>query len=381
MLKVPEPIEDVVRRCERGERPRHTVRKLLQWFDVSRRGASSTAQIALVLQSKGLATNPDFSDAWIDEELEFSLAVQRVDAAATLMIASPDASPDESASLVAPPVEPVAVLERPGDGLTKAPSVAPPNDGVGGYRFGSLDLPSRHRPAFVLRTESLAVAISRMQIDGAAVMLVSNNGLRNIVGVLTWPMIVQALQERSVEHWTIGQCCERFGQSLESTLCSSEEELLEVARRVRRDGYVVVRQRNGEHFVVTLAELGTEFAQRLEPFLLATEIEAALRWIVHVRLPDEARALLSSRALSADDDREEGVRVTIGEAIYLLSNDRHWDKAQLGHDRRGFTGLLEEARVARNNVVHVNPEGVAEDHIHTLRRCVSVLRAVIKRLR
>ncbi|MFO0560258.1 MAG: hypothetical protein U0269_19735 [Polyangiales bacterium] len=394
MLKIPDEIEDVVRRCERGERPKHTVRKLLQWFGVSRRGASSTAQIALALQAQALVTDPDFSDAWIDEELTFSLSGQR---APTLVepvepevpsiertnpaLAPSSTEPAVIEGAVGPSNEPAALAPPESTLPTAMPAQVVANERDGGFRFGSLDLRSRHKRSFVLRTDSLAVAISRMQLDNAAVMLVSNNGLRGVTGVLTWPMIVRALQERPAEQWTAGACHEAFGRPLESVRCSIDEELLEVARRVQRDGYVVVRERNNECFVVTLAELGAEFGQRLEPFLLATEIEASLRAIVQARLANEARALFRSREVPLDDEREAGVRVTIGEALYLLSNDANWAKARINHDRRAFIELLDGARRARNDVVHVNPEGVPEEHIETLRRCVEALRDVIKRLR
>lgn len=398
MLNTPDEIEDVVRRCRSGERPKFSVRRLLQWFGVTRRGASSTAQIALVLRAKGLVTTPDFSDAWIDEEIEFSLVGQISPPAertsdAHASHSDPAVHTSTEHDVLVEPVVPVAptaptIEAIPAPPIATAPSAPPstppltpaPSDSIGGYRFGSIDFESRREPLWVAKTEPLSVAISKMKLADAEVILVSNNGLFNVAGVITWYMVAQALSQRPAEAWTAGQCVDAFGRRTESVSCSTDDELLEVARRVRAEGYIVVRERNSRHFVVTSAELGAEFAQRLEPFLLATEIEAALRMIVNARLADDARALLASRG-GTDDDREDGVRVTIGEALYLLANDERWTKAAIPHDRKSFVALLDRARQARNNVMHVNPEGAAEEHVTTLRQCARALRDVIKGMR
>jgi hypothetical protein len=57
---------------------------------------------------------------------------------------------------------------------------------------------------------------------------------------------------------------------------------------------------------------------------------------------------VASMALSPRKNANQGVRVTIGEAPYLLSNEAHWMKAAIKHDRKAFNELLDAARPKRS---------------------------------
>ncbi len=74
MQDVPSRFVDIVQQLKEGKQPRRaSVRSVLKWFGAARRGATVVAQIEEALQATGLAAEPPFAEAGIDEPLRFSL--------------------------------------------------------------------------------------------------------------------------------------------------------------------------------------------------------------------------------------------------------------------------------------------------------------------
>src|SRR5277367_1624014 len=72
---VPEPLKEIARQVERGERPSVTVRTLLSWFWGSqRRGQFIVFAIRAALEELVLQTVPDFNLTYIDAQVEFEPA-------------------------------------------------------------------------------------------------------------------------------------------------------------------------------------------------------------------------------------------------------------------------------------------------------------------
>lgn len=75
MAEIPQRIQEIVVQLKEGKQPyRQSPRKILRWFNASRRGEKIAADITNAFRLVGLRTLPDFSQAEIDEPLTFALA-------------------------------------------------------------------------------------------------------------------------------------------------------------------------------------------------------------------------------------------------------------------------------------------------------------------
>ncbi len=74
MPKIPSRIFEIVQQLRNNKQPnRATVRRVLKWFNASRRGRKVEAEIQETLTLAGLDTNPPFAEASIDQPLRFFL--------------------------------------------------------------------------------------------------------------------------------------------------------------------------------------------------------------------------------------------------------------------------------------------------------------------
>jgi hypothetical protein len=74
MAQIPDRVQELVERLKEGKQPhRQSPRKILKWFNASRRGEKITAEIIDAFRLTGLRTDPDFVDAHIDGPLMFLL--------------------------------------------------------------------------------------------------------------------------------------------------------------------------------------------------------------------------------------------------------------------------------------------------------------------
>jgi hypothetical protein len=75
MTEIPEQLVSIANRLRCGDTTRrHTVRSILKWFGVTRRGLKLIADIKTALAALDLETQPDIDDADIDELVQFILA-------------------------------------------------------------------------------------------------------------------------------------------------------------------------------------------------------------------------------------------------------------------------------------------------------------------
>jgi hypothetical protein len=75
VLRTPKKLQSIKGQLETKQQPRPaTVRQILAMFGKERRGANVTAEISEVFEFVGVATEPPFASAGLDEELQFKLA-------------------------------------------------------------------------------------------------------------------------------------------------------------------------------------------------------------------------------------------------------------------------------------------------------------------
>jgi len=75
MTEIPKQFVEIAQRLRAGDTTnQHKVRKILEWFGATRRGAKMTSDIRAALAALDLQTQPDIEDADIDDPVRFVLA-------------------------------------------------------------------------------------------------------------------------------------------------------------------------------------------------------------------------------------------------------------------------------------------------------------------
>lgn len=309
--------------------PKETVRSLLLWFGVSRRGWRVCNRIKLKLKNYGLKTSPDFEYAYIDGYITFVPHGEG---------GGPDAS---------------------GEGI----AIADPT-----YRIGRLEAANQN-PVSVKPDSKLEKAVTLMLTHDFSQLPVMTND-REVKGIVSWKTIGSRL--------ALKKKCAVVRETMEPAQeIGIEESLFSAIAIIAANDYVLVRAQDKKiSGIITASDFNVQFQKLAEPFLLVGEIENGIRQILHGKF---SKADLDSAKAPGDDDREiEGVSdLTFGEYLRLIENEKRWKKLKLEIDRVEFVKRLDRVREIRNDVMHFDPDGLEEADLETLREFAQFL----KRLR
>ena len=324
MNDVPKQLTDIAKALRAGQTPgAETVRTLISWFGAQRRGYSVVQTIRRELDVLGLETNPDFEQTYIDAQIRFSLKTVAVERVRT------------------PHVEPETTL-------TLDPT----------YRVGML--PSANRiPLSVKPTANLQEAITLMLMNDYSQLPVMETE-REVKGIVSWSSIGSRLA-LNVNCAVIRDCMQP------AQVMSHETSLFTAIDAIVRNDYVLIRHPDNRiGGIVTTADLSRQFRQLAEPFLLLGEIENHIRHLIQGKV--SADELLAVREPSDDDRKVDDVSdLTFGEYIRLLEEPNRWQKLNLRLDRNSFVKALDDIRQIRNDVMHFDPDPIADEDIARLR--------------
>lgn len=343
-----------------GDAPeRVTVRSLLRWFGVYRRGYYKVRRIRKALADVGLRTKPDFESAWIDSEVTFTLA---------------QAPADENAEAVPPLVEAVEVIAPPDTLPVTTPTDLAPSTVtlLGGsiadptYRIGKLA--AANRPPLTVGPEaSLQEAVTLMLSHDYSQLPVMQ-GERSVKGVISWTTIGSRL------------ALNRSGDRVREFMAmarevSAETSLFAAIGAIVENQYVLVRDReNRISGIVTTSDLSLQFQQLAEPFLLLGEIENHIRRFIDGKFTQDE--VLTVREPGDDRTLQTVADLTFGDYQRLLEHPERWSKLGLNIERTAFIGQLDRVREIRNEVMHFDPDGTEDQDLVTLRLFVRFLQTL-----
>jgi len=321
---------------EEGNTETATARRLLGWFGHARRTWGVVWRIRQALDKHGLRTEPDFEGTWIDETMAFVLREEVEDASTT-------GAPAAGEGAEQPVVE--------GD------------EGVAGqatdqrYRISRLES-ANTRPTSVTPDTSVSQAATIMLANDFTQLPVMNGETPK--GMVSWRSMGRELALGKPPK-TVRDCMTR------PHIVERDASLFDTIGLVRRFGAVLVRDSTNKICgIVTANDFSQQFRQLAEPFLLLGEIENQIRaWIEPIFSKDDLQAAKDPN----DEDREiEQVSdLTLGELLRLLQNRDSWGKLGTKLDRTVFVRHLEDIRRIRNDVMHFDPDGVAEQDLDNLR--------------
>ncbi len=188
----------------------------------------------------------------------------------------------------------------------------------------------------------------------------------SVKGMVTWESIGIRFAFNKC-HDKVSDCMTKHAER------SADNSLFAVIPDISKHQYVLIRNReNRISGIVTATDLGQQFGERAEPFLILGEIEQHVRLLLKGKFTKQEL----SDAKDPGDTAREVVDVedlTFGEYIRLLENPDRWQKLCLPIDRKGFLSQLQEVRQIRNDVMHFDPDGISEEELNILRKVARLL--------
>lgn len=152
-----------------------------------------------------------------------------------------------------------------------------------------------------------------------------------------------------------------------------DAELIDVLPTLQKADFAFVRDaENRISGIVTAADVVQAYGQLATPFFLLGELDQILRRLVSDFFSIETiRSLCDeegSRKLESYDE------LTIGDYQRVLQNENNWSVLGWPLDRRVFNNRLEDLRLARNDIMHFNPDPVPDEIVGQLRMMIRLLK-------
>ena len=345
----------IAEQLQQGETPAPvTVRTFLSWFDAQRRGFWITKMVRKHLQVAGLVTDPDFEGAYLDSEIGFHLRGE------------PSGQEGGTPRLT---IEVTADLEPTSESgeITATASL------IGGgvqdptHRIGKLAA-ANQRPTVVGPETPLREAVTLMLMHDFSQLPVMQ-GDRTVKGVISW----QSIGSRMALSCPGDQAKHYMTNAVE---LSADVSLFSAIRVIVEHQYVLIRGSDQKITgIITTSDLSLQFQQLAEPFLLLGEIENHIRRLIDGKFTSQEMEEIAE-ATDAGWEVNTVADLTFGQYVHLLGNPEKWSKLHLEIDRSSFVKQLDRVREIRNNVMHFDPDGVAEDELELLRKFVQFLQAL-----
>jgi hypothetical protein len=332
MSEYEQKLTNISAQIGKGETLQHiSVRDLLGWFDAQRRGFYIVGDIKRSLKKHDLVTHPNFEFAYIDADISFRR------------------TPKEEEKVEEPPENVGGRIDDPT------------------YRIGKLASANRV-PTSVTPDATRNEAITLMLSNDYSQLPVMTS-VRDVKGIVSWLSIGSRL--------ALSQPCEYVRDCMDQHAeISSETSLFAAINDIISNLYVLIRGADNKITgIVTTSDLSVQFQQLGEPFLLLGEIENYIRRMIQDKFTLEE--LVEARD---PEDAERKVHtvadLAFGEYVRLLENPVRWSNLNLSIDRSLFIKQLDQIRLIRNDVMHFDPDGIADSDLDTLRGFVRFLQGL-----
>lgn len=391
-MTIPNELRNAAVRVHQGEAVLITVRTLLGWFGMKRRGYNNVARLRAALKQAELTTEPPFDQTWIDAQVRLRVTVpvppavetnahasawlDRVVSDMRTNTASPtDVPPSREFPPFPverdPPTEPTRQDEvgaakdlltvEPAEVSAASPSPVSSSSGNVEHRLGMLDSANLGDDLVTVNIDdSIQRVITIMSVrDFSQVPVMRSPG--HCLGIVTWRSIGRFVSAHGSLPSRIDDCLEPV------QVYTVQRNLFEVVDDVSRAGCVLVRASNSTRLtgLVTVSDLSHLFGRLLEPFVLAGEIETGLRALLD-RLPPGV--------VSSPPDAW-----TIGAIQRELLRAEVWQRLALPLDQREFLAAIDEVREIRNDLMHFTPEETEPRDDERLRDFARFLRELLRK--
>lgn len=295
----------LVEEIKADKRPRKiTPRQLFNAFNFERRTSGNCISVDKFLNNHSLMVEPHYNDVWIDTQIDLKH-------------------------------KPVATTNIPVDAIR---------------RINVLDS-ATNIPTYIGNNASLKEATTLMQVNGFSQLPVTNNGVRGLVGYISWETIGRA-KINGIKSDMVKDYVEPDVATL-----LPDTPLIRAVEIVRRHDFAVVLAKDKSLFgIVTVSDITDQFIAETEPFVLLNELENHIRNLMRDKILLEDLKRLCQKPdeqeISSIDD------LTFGDYITVFGNETQWNKLNIAADRKTFNEYLDEIRKIRNEVMHFRPNGI-----------------------
>lgn len=302
-----------------------SVRRLLEIFGFSRRGANVVALIRGALRNAGLETYPPFDKAHIDAQVEFA----------------PLDGSDEGGEVEDEPSISQAPQEDP------IPRVA--------------QLAAANRTPLSVQPDARLECATTLMMQNDFSQLPVMQSEHTLKGFISWETIGEARMTGENPEYV------RDAMATNPEVIDADVPLIDAVAAIERRQFVLVRGlKNKIHGPVTATDIADQFRQLAEPFLVMGMIEGQLRRLLW-SMPLE---VIRNAKDGDDEDRtvESVADLTFGEQVRILENPDNWALLGLELDRAAVVRQLHEVRVLRNRIMHFDPDPLENEHKELLAR-------------
>lgn len=299
-----------------------TARKLFNWFGFYKRSSNNCAAVDEFLESNELTVCPHYNDVWIDNEI--------------LLMPKAKATRKNKAD----PIKRIKIL----------PSAAA-------------------TPLMVDNSDPIEKAITLMLMHNYSQLPVTQGS--NLSGYISWETIGSARAKGES-----GKLVKDY-KNEQVTKANPDTPLLEAINLVYKNDFIVVLGRDNKPCgIVTVTDISSQFLVQTQPYVMLEEMENQIRRMIDgVFLLEDVQDICHehNRPVQTVDD------LTFGEYVRLLENPDNWNKLPIGDkiDRKIFIEQLKQINDIRNDVMHFNPEGLAEEDIRLLTETINFLRTIL----
>lgn len=300
-----------------------TPRELMNSLNCYKRTSGNCQYIDKFLKDNQLEVSPNYTDTWIDGEIE----IRHKKIAET--------------KIPKDPIKRVRVLEA-----------------------------ANRNPKYVNNNDSLNTAITIMQMNKFSQLPVTNNGERGIIGYISWETISEA--------WFNGiksECVKDYTKE-DIQIIKPDTPLLDAIKIIYKcDFAVVVGKDKSLQGIITTADISSEFLLNTMPFLLLEEIEKSIRVLFDgsLLLEDIKKVCQNTeKEITSIDD------LSFGHYKCIIENPTLWEKLKIHADKKMLTERLEKIRKIRNDIMHFAPDSIDKETIVVLNDTSKYLATLIK---
>lgn len=264
--------------------------------------------------------------------------------------------------------EPAAIAKRLRNGAAPARETDPQIDvePTGDPAHQINRLPAASRPPLCVSPDTSLERVTTLMMSNDFSQLPVTTSSRHLKGVVSWKSIGSRLAlKRPV---ATAQDCMEVVRTLRST-----DSLFAAIGVIAVQDYVVIRTADKTLCgIVTASDLNEQFRLLAEPFLLVGEIESRVRHLLHDKF---TQAELAAVKAPGDCRQVETVAdLSFGEYIRLVECGQNWCALKIEADRVVFIEQLKRVCDIRNDVMHFDPCGLADENFQFLRRFARYLR-------
>jgi len=340
-MAIPDQVKEMAAKVKAGEQAKTTVRTLLSWFGAHRRSWGNVMRIRRALDETGLTTLPDFRAQYIDGDIVFQ--PKQVAPVSTEVSAGEGISLEDAVN-----VELVQTAEV----------LCPVRLADPAHRISRLE--SANRPPVFVRPDATIEEATTLMLGHDYSQLPVMQSDRDVKGLFSWKSLGSRLAS--------GKQCSNVRDSMDDHQeISSNGSLFEAIRIIAEHDCVLVRASDKTICgIVTAYDIGAQFHQIAEPFLLLADTENHIRHLI-------SKAFTVAELQQAKDPQDQNRSIqdvsdlTFGEYVRLLQNEQNWAKLNVRIDRKIFTGWLEKVRDVRNDVMHFDPDPMDPTDLRLLR--------------